>query len=88
MYKRQLHYPGDLNGEVHHDGQIWSRALWDVRQKLGNVAADTIILEAQFGMPDPTMPQLAARTVSTAQQLYGNGVAGTVRKAFQARGIL
>ena len=27
-----LHYPGDLNGEVHHDGQIWSRALWDIRQ--------------------------------------------------------
>jgi len=20
-------YPVDLNGEVHHDGQIWSRAL-------------------------------------------------------------
>ena len=27
-----LHYPADLNGEVHHDGQIWSRALWDIRQ--------------------------------------------------------
>ena len=26
-----LHYPADLNGEVHHDGQIWSRALWDIR---------------------------------------------------------
>jgi hypothetical protein len=83
-----LHYPEDLNGRVHHDGQIWSRALWDVRQKLGNITADTIVLEAQFGMPDPTMPQLAAKTVSTAQRLYGNGVAGTVRKAFQARGIL
>ena len=30
-----LHYPADLNGEVHHDGQIWSRALWDIRQALG-----------------------------------------------------
>ena len=25
-----LHYPTDLSGEVHHDGQIWSRALWDI----------------------------------------------------------
>ncbi|NUS51309.1 MAG: bacillolysin, partial [Nocardioidaceae bacterium] len=41
-----LHYPTDLNGEVHHDGQIWSRALWDIRQALGNVKADTIILQA------------------------------------------
>ena len=32
-----LHYPTDLNGEVHHDGQIWSRALWDIRQALGHV---------------------------------------------------
>ena len=23
-----LHYPQGLNGKVHHDGQIWSRALW------------------------------------------------------------
>ena len=41
----------DLNGEVHHDGQIWSRALWDIRTALGHVKADTIILEAQFGFP-------------------------------------
>ena len=30
-----LHYPADLKGEVHHDGQIWSRALWDIHQALG-----------------------------------------------------
>src|SRR4029434_1522423 len=41
-----LHYPADLNGKVHHDGQIWSRALWDIRNALGNVTADTIIIEA------------------------------------------
>src|SRR4029450_9359878 len=27
---RNLHFPAGLNGEVHHDGQIWSRALWDI----------------------------------------------------------
>ncbi|HUR33933.1 MAG TPA: M36 family metallopeptidase, partial [Vicinamibacterales bacterium] len=83
-----LHYPEDLNGRVHHDGQIWSRALWDVRNALGNVAADTAIIEAQFDMPDPTMPQLAARTVAVAKQLYGNGAATKVKAAFVARGIL
>ncbi len=83
-----LHYPEDLNGRVHHDGQIWSRALWDIRNALGNTKADTIILEAQFGMPDPTMPELAQNTVETAQSLYGPGAANTVLAAFQARGIL
>jgi Zn-dependent metalloprotease len=77
-----------LNGRVHHDGQIWSRALWDIRQALGSDAADTIILEGQFDMPDPTMPELAASTVAAAQNLYGNSAAKAVTKAFEARGIL
>jgi hypothetical protein len=83
-----LHYPQDLNGRVHHDGMIWSRALWDIRNALGHLVADTIILEAQFGMPNPTMPQLAARTVDTARRLYGTSAAVKVRAAFVARGIL
>jgi hypothetical protein len=83
-----LRYPNDLNGRVHHDGMIWSRALWDIRQALGNVTADTILINAQFGMPDPTMPALAAKTVAVARQLYGNGAATKVKAAFVARGIL
>ena len=60
------HYPEDLASprEVHADGEIWSRALWDIRQALGARTADTIILEGQFDLPDPTMPELAASTVA------------------------
>jgi hypothetical protein len=83
-----LTYPDGLDGRVHHDGQIWSRALWDIRQALGHTKADTIILEAQFGMKDPTMPQLAQKTVDTAQALYGNAARNAVLGAFQDRGIL
>ena len=83
-----LHYPADLSGEVHHDGQIWSRALWDIRQALGNVRADTIILQGSFDFPGTTMTALANRTVQAAQSLYGAGVAATVRQAFVNRGIL
>jgi len=84
-----LHYPEDLNGRVHHDGQIWSRALWDIRQTLGNMKADTIILEAQFAFaPDTSMRAAAQTTVASAQSLYGNSAAKAVRDAFEARGIL
>jgi hypothetical protein len=84
-----LHYPDDLNGRVHHDGQIWSRALWDIRDKLGHITTDTIILEAQFGFAvDSDMPSAAQVTVDTAERLYGKGAAKAVRKAFEARGIL
>ena len=84
-----LHYPEDLNGRVHHDGQIWSRALWDIRNALGHVEADTIILKAQSDFaPDTMMPAAAQATVDTAQELYGTIAANKVHAAFQARGIL
>ena len=59
---RDLHYPDDLVGEVHADGRIWSRALWDVRLAHRERGADTAILEGQFGFDDGTMPALAERT--------------------------
>ena len=83
-----LHYPENLDGRVHHDGMIWSRALWDIRGVLGHVKTDTIVLEGHFGQRDPTMPQLAQSTVAAAQRLYGAAEANAVRAAFQARGIL
>jgi hypothetical protein len=84
-----LHYPDDFHaGFVHYSGQIWSRALWDIRNAVGSRTADTVILEAQFGVPDPTMPELARSTVAAAQRLYGTTVAKKVTAAFQARGIL
>jgi Zn-dependent metalloprotease len=82
-----LHYPSDLNGEVHHDGQIWSRALWDIRQALGHDEADTIILQGSFDFPGTTMTELANRTVAAAQSLYPSD-ASKVRQAFVDRGIL
>ena len=83
-----LHYPADLDGEVHDDGRIWSQALWTINRNIGHVKADTVILKGQIDFPGTTMPDLASRIVATAQSIYGSSVAGTVRAAFQARGIL
>jgi hypothetical protein len=83
-----LHYPENLVGQVHADGRIWSRALWDIRGAIGNVRADTVILEGQFDFPGTTMTALAESTVGAAQRLYGNATANAVRRQFEARGIL
>jgi hypothetical protein len=83
-----LHYPTDMIGEVHFDGQIWSRALWDIRKAVGARTADTLILEGQFGERNPTMPELARSTVAAAKRLYNTSVANKVTTAFRARGIL
>ena len=83
-----LTYPDDLVGEVHADGRIWSHALWDVRKAIGNVMADTAILQGQFDFGGGSMPALAEDITSAAGKLYGSGVAAQVRAAFVARGIL
>ncbi len=79
----------DETGEVHDDGRIWSRALWDIHQALGRTKADTLILEAQFSFtPDISFVDAARATVAVAGQLFGNQAAKVATKAFQDRGIL
>lgn len=83
------HYPEDVRGEVHADGEIWSRALWDIRQALGATTADRIIINAQFAFaPNTSFAAAAQATVSAAQGMYGKSAAATVKQAFVLRGIL
>ncbi len=82
-------YPQDVVGEVHADGEIWSRALWDIRLGLGDRTASTLIIEAQFAFTaDTSFRAAATATVAAAQRLYGARAAGVVRSAFVVRGIL
>ncbi|MBT2398859.1 M4 family metallopeptidase [Streptomyces sp. ISL-100] len=79
---------GDRVGQVHADGQIWSRALFDIRSELGARTADRIIVNAQFGFaPDTSFTDAALTTVATARKMYGEQAAGVVRDAFRAREI-
>src|SRR4051812_12627557 len=83
------HYPEDLRNprEVHADGEIWSRALWDIRNALGAALADKIIIRAQFAFtPDISMPDAAAATIKTAA-LYGSTAKRAAMAAFAARGL-
>jgi hypothetical protein len=79
----------DETGKIHHDGQIWSRALWDINQNLGRDEANTIILEAQFFFaPETSFRDAALNTVEVAGDLYGPGAQAVVHQAFEDRGIL
>ncbi|MFJ8961186.1 M36 family metallopeptidase [Lentzea sp. NPDC102401] len=80
---------GDRQNEVHFDGQIWSRALFDVFKAFGRDKAAKIVLESQFSYtPNTTFKAAAEATVATAKKLYGDADAATVTAAFKARDIL
>ena len=74
---------------MHADGEIWSRALWDIRPALGDTKASTLIVDAQFDFAvDTSFADAATATVAAAQRLYGTSAANAVRHTFEARGIL
>jgi hypothetical protein len=82
-------YPADVASEVHRDGEIWSRALWDIRTALGDRTGSTVIVEAQFDFAaDTSFHDAALATVAAADRLYGARAQTAVRAAFTARGIL
>jgi Fungalysin metallopeptidase (M36) len=79
----------DQNGRIHHDGQIWSRALWDIHTALGRTTADTIVLTAQYHFnPSTTFRDAALEVVDAARSVGGTAAANVARTAFEDRGIL
>ena len=79
----------DLRRKIHKDGEIWSRALWDIRAALGGPVADQIILEHHFSLPcNATMPMAALEMIDVDANLFGSAYEGALRKAFCDRGIL
>jgi zinc metalloprotease ZmpB len=82
------HYPEDVAREVHADGEMWSGALWQARQAIGDAAtADRIIVNAQFGFtPDISFRDAARKTIAAAGS--NAKAANAFRTAFTARGFL
>ena len=79
----------DETGRIHHDGQIWSRALWDIHTGLGRTAADRIILTAQYHFnPSTTFRDAALEVIDAARSVGGTSAANVARTAFEDRGIL
>jgi Zn-dependent metalloprotease len=84
----------DKTGEVHHDGQIWSQALWESRegyQSLGLSTADwdATLVASQFHYAADTSCTAAAQaTVAEALARNGPAAAAVVQHAFEARDIL
>ena len=83
----------DRIGEVHYDGQIWSQALWEIRQGYAGLgksarAWDTTLIQSQFDYVADTSFQAAAKaTYDEALARDGAKAATIVKDAFARRGI-
>jgi len=82
-------YPFDLAGEPHHDGQIWSGALWDIRKKYGADVADRIALGTLYYYASSTPSFLDARdaALDADEELFGSEHKSGIVEIFSKRGI-
>jgi Zn-dependent metalloprotease len=85
-------YPGDIQNEVHADGEIWSAALWNIWLQLpANEKNDLlkIVLQSQFLVPDsPTFKQGAQALLDANGQIAGIADhRALIRTSMLARGI-
>ncbi|UCE78685.1 MAG: M36 family metallopeptidase [Nitrospiraceae bacterium] len=92
-YLRRLdstkHYPEDMEGEEHLDGEIWSACLWEVRRLLGKKRADTVILESHFYLNQYSDFRDGAEALILANKNVFNGWRSkALKKIFERRGIL
>jgi subtilisin-like proprotein convertase family protein len=83
------HYPEDLVGQVHSDGEIWSAVLWQIANDIGFSVTDAVILESQFDIPTTgTMVDGAEAMVVADQNLFGGAHVSSIVYWMDLRGIL
>jgi len=82
------HYPEDIVGEVHDDGEIWSSALWAIRTAIGRQGADPIIVASHFLLtPSAVFSDGAQAILSANETIRGGADATAIQTAFADRGI-
>lgn len=83
------HYPQDVAGEVHDDGEIWAAALWQIRTALGAATADKLILQAHFLLSSSANFSDGSNALVTAAKNLGLSLTevSTVRSILQTRGF-
>ena len=84
-----LKYPADIGGSYHNNGQIFSRALWDIRGDVGGGRTIRLLIEAIKALPNnPKFTDMALRMLEVD---LGNGPSPAdvtaIKEAFLDRGI-
>ncbi|MFC1745329.1 M36 family metallopeptidase [Candidatus Riflebacteria bacterium] len=82
------HYPEDMAGEIHRDGEIWGSSLWTLRKLLGARVADLIIHESRNYLPSrPTFRDGASGIIKADKKFFNGKHESKIRNVFQKRGI-
>ncbi len=83
------HYPQNLSGEVHDDGEIWSQPCYEARLDLGRPVMDQLVIQHHFLIGSSATMPAAAQALLTADESLNGGVNHWALYArFVPRGLL
>ncbi len=87
--ENSLHYPEDIEGEVHADGEIWGATIWDLRKALGAAVSDILIHKSFFYLKAGSPKFIDGyNAILTADKNLNSGKnAEKITEVFKARGI-
>lgn len=81
-------YPAGLTGNVHTDGEIWGRVLWDLRAAVGQEQADRLALESSFYLPPAaTLVEAGQALLDADAALNAGQQAAAIERVLQSRGL-
>jgi hypothetical protein len=81
-------YPFDFVGEVHADGEIWSRFLWDLRGLVGVDESVKLVVESHFLLAASARFKDGADAILAADESLHAGVhAAGIKTLLEARGL-
>ncbi len=83
------HFPEDFVNQVHADGEMWSAALWQIRDAIGASKADRVILQSHFLLSaNANFAQGSNALVTAAINLgYSAAEVDAIRTILQNRGF-
>ena len=83
------HYPEDIQGEPHADGEMWSASLWEIFEMLGRDASIRLVIESHFFLsPDAEFTDGVSAIFVADQELNGGVNAELILGVMENRGFL
>jgi Zn-dependent metalloprotease len=83
-----MHYPEDIEGEVHADGKIWGCVCWDLLKAIGEKKASKLLHKCRYYLSyRATFADGLRGVIEADKQLFGGSHEKQIIKTFAGRGI-
>ena len=81
-------FPEDYRGKAHADGEIWSRFLWDILQRIGTDDALRVVIESHFFLTANADFEDGANAILLANRVVREGAQDAIlRMLLEDRGL-